>query len=111
MKKSSCIQEITPKFVNLKTLSMIHMTLSVSPILAVKMDIRSGTSAVLWWLGRIRSFWLISYDISLSTYSAYRLSCTWSRLSPDSRMEYPADQLQLETIDNIQLNITSSILQ
>ena len=58
MKKSSCIQEMTPKFVNLKTLSMIHMTLLVSPSLAVNTDINRGTSAVLWWFGRINNFLL-----------------------------------------------------
>ena len=36
---------------------------------------------------------------------------TSSRLSPDSSMEYPADQLQHETMDNIQLKRTSSICQ
>ena len=48
MKKSSWIHETTPKLVNLKTLSMIHMTLLVRLCLDTKMDISSGTSAVLW---------------------------------------------------------------
>ena len=65
IKKSSCIQEMTPKLVNLKTLSMIHMTLFVSPILPVKMDIRRGTSAVLWWLGRISSLLFLNYKYLL----------------------------------------------
>ena len=51
---------MTPKFVNLKTRSMIHITLLVSPILAVKIDISKGTSAVLWWLGKINSLLLFN---------------------------------------------------
>ena len=95
MKKSSWPQEMTPKLVNLKTLSMIHMTLLVNPSLLVKSDMRRGTSAVDWWLGRINSFWCFIL----------------SRFSPLSTMLNPADQLQQVTMDNIQLNITSSIIQ
>ena len=51
MKKSSCIQETHPKFVYLKILSMIHMTLSANRLLAEKMVMQRGTSAVDWWLG------------------------------------------------------------
>ena len=81
---------MTPKFVNLKTLSMIHITLLVNPILAVKMDISSGTSAVLWWFGNTSSLLLFNwkYNICYSPLGPpwFITVFTWSKLSPDSRM-------------------------
>ena len=61
MKKSSCNHETTPKFVHLKTLSMIHMTLSEPRLdhpscpVELNMVMHSGTSAVDWWFGMNRN--------------------------------------------------------
>merc|ERR1719239_104512 len=95
MKKSSCIQLTTPKLVNLNTLSMIHITLLQKPTLEEKMVMRSGTSAVDWWLG-----------------ISNRFSCfSKSRSAPLSATSYPADQAQQETIEHSQEKKNSSICQ
>merc|ERR1719187_2477088 len=76
MKKSSCIQLTTPKLVNLNTLSMIHITLLQKPTLEEKIVMRSGTSAVDWWLGIIKRFSFLSK----------------SKSAPLSATSYPANQ-------------------
>lgn len=50
IKKSWCNTETIPKFVNLKTRSMIHIKWGRTFFFALKVAISNGTSAVDWWL-------------------------------------------------------------
>lgn len=57
MKKSLWITLTMPKFVYMKTLSMIHMMLGNTSCLVLNVVISKGTSAVDWWLTRTSVLW------------------------------------------------------
>lgn len=57
MKKSLWITLTMPKFVYMKTLSMIHITFGNTSCLVLNVVMSKGTSAVDWWLTRTSVRW------------------------------------------------------
>lgn len=57
IKKSWCIILTIPKFVYIKTLSIIHMTFGSTSPFVLNVAISIGTSAVDWWLTSTSVLW------------------------------------------------------
>lgn len=73
MKKSWWIKLTIPKFVYIKTLSIIHIMFGITSCFVLNVDINIGTSAVDWWLTRTNVRWSSAGEISSPTSTTVRL--------------------------------------